>query len=173
MVAVQQFRKESRVCDVKHTSTPSKGLVQRRETRHGSDMIDIRHSSRVIALTVAAILVAASTVIPTLTYAQKYADHLAQYGGYDARAAAFGSLASLYVDPLAPMLPVVLSAEKGSPALAVLPTSCSMDKTVLTQLASTCVPERPLISMSGSEIYPTGLDPATLRAPPRPGFALA
>lgn len=134
-------------------------------------MIDIRQTSRVIALAVAAFLVAASTVIPTLNYAQKYADHLAQYGGYDARAAAFDGLASLYVNPQAPMLPVVLSTNHDSNTLTVLPTSCSMDKTVLTRLAATCMPEQPLVSVSGSEIYPTGLDPATLRGPPRPSFA--
>lgn len=136
-------------------------------------MIDIRHTSRVIALAVAAVLLAASTVIPTLTYAQKYADHLAQYGGYDARAAAFGGLAALYIDPHAPMLPVVLSTSHDSDTLAVLPTPCSMDKTVLTRLTSTCMPEQPLVSMSGSETYPTGLDPAILRGPPRPGQSVA
>jgi hypothetical protein len=131
-------------------------------------MIEIRHMSRVIALAVATVLVAASTVIPTLTYAQKYADHLSQYGGYDARTAAISGLASLYVDPDAPMLPVVLSTSHDSNTLAVLPSSCSMDKTVLTQLTATCLPEQPLIGLSGSEIFPTGLDPAIRHGPPRP-----
>lgn len=134
-------------------------------------MIGIRSTYRVIALTVAAVLFAASTVIPTLSYAQKYADHLSQYGGYDARAAAFGGLASLYLDPDAPMLPVVLSASHQGDALAVLPTSCSMDKTVLTKQTSTCMPEQPPVSVSGSETYPNGLDPAILRGPPKASLA--
>lgn len=171
MAAVQHLGKESHVCDGKHTSCAHSGLVRCNETRHGSDMIEIRYMSRVIALAVATILVAASTVIPTLTYAQKYADHLSQYGGYDARAAAISGLVSLYVDPNAPMLPVVLSTSHDSDTMAVLPTSCAMDKTVLTQLTTTCLPEQPLVSMSGSETYPTGLDPATLRGPPRLSFA--
>lgn len=171
VAAVQHLRKESRVSDVKHTCSVHSGLVRSNETRHGSDMIEIRHMSRVIALAVATILVAASTVIPTLAYAQKYADHLSQYGGYDARAATISGLASLYVNPHAPMLPLVLSTSHDSDTLAVLPTSCSMDKTVLTQLTSTCMPEQPLVSMSGSETYPTGLDPAILRGPPRPSSA--
>jgi hypothetical protein len=68
---------------------------------------------------------------PSLSYAQKYADHLSQYGGYDARVAAITRFCLALCDPEAPMLPVVLSMPSDVDIAAVLPSSCAMDKTVL------------------------------------------
>ncbi|MFK7791992.1 MAG: hypothetical protein AB8B88_04895 [Devosiaceae bacterium] len=130
-------------------------------------MISLRHMTSATALLVMTMLVAASTVIPSLSYAQRYADHLSQYGGYDARMAALSGFASLYKSPEAPMLPVVLSVPSDIEMAAVLPTPCAVDKTVLTRVAHHCAPSSIVIGYFQSETSPAGLHPLALRGPPR------
>ena len=130
-------------------------------------MICIRQFSRALALMVVTLLVTASTVVPSLTHAQKYADHLAQYGGYDAGVSAISGIASLYLNPDAPMLPVVLSAPGDADMAAILPSSCAMDKTVLPNVACHSAPQDQMIDFVVLESHPIGLTPVALRGPPR------
>lgn len=146
---------------------PPRGMAMPPKSRHGPAMIDIRYMTRAVALVMITMLVAASTVIPSLSYAQKYADHLAQYGGYDARVAAISGFASLYVSPEAPMLPVVLAVPSDVETTAVLPSSCAMDKTVLPSVASNTPPCGQVIGFLLSQTSPVGLDQPALRGPPR------
>ena len=122
---------------------------------------------RAVALGIATMLVAVSTIMPTLSHAQKYAAHLANYGGYDARASAISGLVALYVDPAAPMLPVVLSAPGELELATVLPSPCSMDKTVLTRVQDHTPPGVDLVGFWQSAMMPEGLNPMALRGPPR------
>jgi hypothetical protein len=146
---------------------PPKGIATPPKSRHGPAMIDVRHITRAVALVMVTMLVAANTVVPSLSYAQKYADHLAQYGGYDARVAAISGFASLYVSPEAPMLPVVLSVPSDVEKAAVLPSSCAMDKTVLPSVASNTPPCGHVLGYLLSQTSPVGLDQPALRGPPR------
>lgn len=146
---------------------PPRGIAMSPKSRHGPAMIDVRHMTRAVALVMVTMLVAASTVIPSLSYAQKYADHLAQYGGYDARVAAISGFASLYVSPEAPMLPVVLSVPNDVEKAAVLPSSCAMDKTVLPSVDVHTPPCGHVIGFLLSQTSPVGLDQTALRGPPR------
>lgn len=146
---------------------PPKGIAMPPKSRHGPAMIDVRHMTRAVALVMVTMLVAASTVIPSLSYAQKYADHLAQYGGYDARVAAISGFASLYVSPEAPMLPIVLSVPSDVEKAAVLPSSCAVDKTVLPRVDVHTPPCGHVIGFLLSQTSPVGLDQPALRGPPR------
>ncbi len=146
---------------------PQRGLAMPPKSRHGPAMIDLRLIARCVALVMMTVLVAASTVIPSLSYAQKYADHLAQYGGYDARVAAISGFASLYVTPEAPMLPVVLSIPGDIEVAAVLPSSCSMDKTVLPTAMQQETPCGQVVGFFLSQTSPIGVDQPALRGPPR------
>lgn len=143
------------------------GLASTPKSRHGPAMIGIERPMRAVALLVMCVLVSASTIVPSLSYAQKYADHLSQYGGHNARIAAFGGFASLYLDPAAPMLPVVLSVPGDADLAVVLPSSCSMDKTVLPRAADHSFPSSWMIGCETLEIVPAGLSPPALRGPPR------
>jgi hypothetical protein len=146
---------------------PQRGLAMPPKSRHGPAMIDLRFIARCVALVMMTVLVAASTVIPSLSYAQKYADHLSQYGGYDARVAAITGFASLYVTPEAPMLPVVLSIPGDVEIAAVLPTSCAMDKTVLPTTMQQATPCGQVVGFFLSQTSPIGIDQPALRGPPR------
>lgn len=163
----QQCRKECPNGTDDAVFAPLGGLAILPKSRHGPAMIDLRHLSRVVALVMMTVLVAASTIVPSLSYAQKYADHLSQYGGYDARVAAFTGFASLYVSPDAPMLPVVLSVPGNVDLMAVLPSSCSMDKTVLPGVHRQEAPCGQVAEFVLSQAPPTGVDPPALRGPPR------
>jgi hypothetical protein len=146
---------------------PQWGLAMSPKSRHGPAMIDVRVIARCVALVMMTVLVAASTVIPSLSYAQKYADHLSQYGGYDARIAAITGFASLYVTPEAPMLPVVLSIPGNVEITAVLPSSCAMDKTVLPTGMRQVAPCGQVVGFFLSQTTPIGIDQPALRGPPR------
>ncbi|MBO6675287.1 MAG: hypothetical protein JJ908_09455 [Rhizobiales bacterium] len=146
---------------------PQWGLAMPPKSRHGPAMIGLRLIARCVALVMMTVLVAASTVIPSLSYAQKYADHLSQYGGYDARIAAITGFASLYVTPEAPMLPVVLSIPGDVEIAAVLPSSCAMDKTVLPTAMQQATPCGQVVGFFLSQTSPIGIDQPALRGPPR------
>jgi hypothetical protein len=146
---------------------PRMGLAIAPKSRHGPAMINLRLIARCVALVMMTVLVAASTVIPSLSYAQKYADHLSQYGGYDARVAAITGFASLYVTPEAPMLPVVLSITGDIEIATVLPSSCSMDKTVLPTTMQQDMPCGQIVGFFVSQTSPIGIDQPALRGPPR------
>lgn len=163
----QQCSKECSPTDPARGWKLARGLAITGISSHGLAMICIRQSNRALALMVITLLVAASTVVPSLTHAQKYADHLGQYGGYDARVAAISGIASLYLSPEAPMLPVVLSVPSDADMATLLPSSCSMDKTVLPSVASHSVPQEQVIGFVVPETYPVSLDPTALRGPPR------
>ena len=122
---------------------------------------------RLTALMVATVLVLSSTLLPTLSFAQKYADHLANYGGQDSRLGALTAFSELYVDPQAALLPVVLSADAPAPG-ACLPPSGLVEKLVFTRAPQALAPELGRADLFGSERHPTGLDPATVSGPPRP-----
>lgn len=163
----QQCLKEWRDGEDRAPLPTQKGMANAPKSRHGPAMIDPRSAMRAIALVMVTMLVAASTVIPSLSYAQKYADHLAQYGGYDARVASISGFASLYVSPDAPMLPVVLSVPGDADVLAVLPSSCAMDKTVLPAVATQAPPNGQAIDYLVSQTSPVGLDQPAMRGPPK------
>ncbi len=144
------------------------GIATAPKSGHGHAMFDIGQKSRVIAMVVMTLLVAASTIVPSVSYAQKYGEHLSQYGGYDARAAAISGFAALYLSPDAPMLPVVLSANSDVEFDAVIPTSCSMDKTVLPTGIHHSAPCEAAIAFLAGDDHPVGLDQPATRGPPRP-----
>lgn len=133
-----------------------------------SPMFTLGHSIRAVALTMVTLLVMASTVVPSLSYVHKFADHLSQYGGYDARVAALSGFTALYVNPQAPRLPIVLAASNERLMATVLPTPCSMDKTVLPCVAHHSSPQVSLVQFLIVQAAPAGLQPTAARGPPRP-----
>ncbi len=126
-----------------------------------------RAPARLVALSVVAVLLAASTLVPSLSYAQKYADHLSHYGGYDARVATLSGFTALYVSPKAPRLPVVLAMPSETDMAAVLPTSCAMDKIVIPCVAGHSAPMAGGFDYELSHTSPAGQHPTALRGPPR------
>lgn len=163
----QQLAKRSPWSDPASPFVPGLGLVHLFESRHGPAMFGSRPLARSIACLVMTVLVAASTVLPSVSYAQRYADHLAQYGGFDARAAAINGFAALYLNPQAAMLPVVLSSTDASYGTACLPTPCSVEKVVLTAKQAPVTSDLPFLSVVSLGTYPVGLDPSALRGPPK------
>lgn len=163
----QQPGKRSPGDDPASPQPPDSGLAHLPNSRHGPAMFGSRQLGRAIACLVITVLVAASTVLPSVSYAQRYADHLAQYGGFDARAAAISGFAALYVDPRAAMLPVVLEANDDGDITACLPTPCSVEKVVLSAKSVGLAADLPWRSLYSFETYPVGLDPSALRGPPR------
>ena len=163
----QQCATECRIGRVDRALSTGWGLAIAPKSSHGPAMIDVRAMSRAIALVMVTMLVAASTVIPSLAFAHSYSAHLAQYGGYDARVSTVRGFARLYVNPDAPMLPVVLSLPSDVDMAAVLPSPCLMDKTVLPSVAAAAIPAGQGFGYVMCEPVPSGLDQPALRGPPR------
>ncbi|MEM6712176.1 MAG: hypothetical protein AAF590_07830 [Pseudomonadota bacterium] len=130
-------------------------------------MISKRLLAEFMVVMVASMLLAASTMVPTMAYAQKYADHLSNYGGVDAEATALSGFGALYLNPDAPMLPVILAGPSQLDMDAVVPSPCSMDKTVLTRTGQNQPLMGSIVVLAHLKSYPTGLDPSALRGPPR------
>lgn len=119
-----------------------------------------------IAGAVTALLLLSSTLLPTLSYAQKYANHISNYSGADARTTAIRGFARLYVSPQAAMLPVVLF-EAADTSFDALPSNCLVEKHVPSQGPLAFAPEFAWGGMYGSERHPVGLSPAAMPGPPK------
>lgn len=167
VASAQQWGKECPIGDPNHRAAHPAGLARRPKSRHGSAMLRISPFVRAISFAVMALLVSASTVLPSASYAQKYADHLSQYGGIDARTAAITGFAALYVNPEAARLPVVLVSVLTDAEQPCLPTSCSVEKSVLTKAAATLTPQTVGPDRDSAATYPQGVERAALHGPPR------
>ena len=173
VACAQQWRIEARIDAPEMGNKGNLGLANPVKSRHGSAMFDARAIlvartwAHRIALTMVTMLVAASTLVPSLSYAHKYADHLSLYGGADAKIATLTGFAKLYVSPRAPMLPVTLTAPSDADMATLLPSPCSIDKTVLPRVAHHSLPSNAGVNSYVQETYPVGLDPSALRGPPR------
>ncbi|MEM1287279.1 MAG: hypothetical protein AAGH60_02900 [Pseudomonadota bacterium] len=124
------------------------------------------HIAKTTAATLAALLVLSSTVLPSLSYAQSYADHIANYRGDAARLSAISGFAELYLSPNAAMLPVSLE-NADARAIDCLPTSCLVEKHVFASTIAPAFPGTFEPDLFGTERHPTGLDPAAKPGPPR------
>ncbi|MBV6656434.1 MAG: hypothetical protein KI785_01580 [Devosiaceae bacterium] len=114
----------------------------------------------------ALLLVMTSTLLPTLSYAQRYADHISSYDVSHARSSAIKGFAQLYVSPQAALLPVVLATE-GTASIDCLPSSSLFEKHFPSHAPDAPVPDVAFEDLFGSERHPVGLDPSAQLGPPR------